>query len=71
MVNAQPLEAMLELVRERGDAISRDDLRELDWLTTKLPLEDAFEQRGWVDEAITLIITDPSYTGDITSDDLA
>lgn len=71
MAHTQPLEAMLELVRERGDAISRDDLRELDWLTTKLPLEDAFEQRGWVDEAITLIITDPSYAGDITPNDLA
>lgn len=70
MANTQPLDAMLELVQTRGGDLSRADLRELDYLTTRIPVEDAYEARGLVDRAIGLIINDPLYTGDITPDDL-
>lgn len=58
-------EQMLAIVAEKGPDLSQDDLVELDYLTTKLDIDDAFEQRGIVDEAIALIVNDPLYEGDI------
>jgi len=58
------------IIEDRGDAISRDDLRKIEYLLTQYRGEDSFERRGWVYESIMLTISDPLYKGDISLSDI-
>jgi hypothetical protein len=60
-------QSALDIVAETGDKFSKLDMIEIDFLLTLGPVDDAYERRGMVLEAVNLIITDPLYKGDITS----
>ena len=60
----------LDLVSERGSKIDRQDLQTIEGLLCGLDADSHWEARGTVFEALSLIVSDPEYTGDIDPADL-
>lgn len=54
----------------KGYDINRDDLFEIQYLLTQIPVERWAGMSQVVYGTLSLIVRDPQYTGDITLDDL-
>lgn len=55
----------IAIVRERGLSISAADLAEIEYLLTQLDADEAADRIASVFEALSLIVNDPLYSGDI------
>lgn len=55
----------LAIVREKGLSISSADLAEIEYLLTQLDADGAADLIASVFEALSLIVNDPAYSGDI------
>lgn len=55
----------IAIVREKGILISSADLAEIEYLLTQLDADEAADRIASVFEALSLIVNDPLYTGDI------
>ncbi|MGA1850473.1 hypothetical protein VH570_06505 [Sphingobium sp. HT1-2] len=60
----------LDIIREKGSALSADDFREIQYLITDIPIDDLADTTPWIYEAIHMIIADPLYEGDLTLADI-
>ena len=62
---SDPFSDALAIISERGSDINLVDMREIQSLIVEFPLERAAELQGWIYEALSLIVNDPLYEGDI------
>lgn len=60
-----PFADALAIISERGSDLNLVDMREIEALIVDCPLERAAEMQGWIYEALSLIVNDPLYKGDI------
>lgn len=64
-MKSDPFSDALSIIREKGSDISADDLHEIEYLMTTFPIDKAVDLQGAIYEAISLIVNDPNYAGDI------
>jgi hypothetical protein len=60
-----PAEQALAIIGEKGLSLSSDDMREIEGLITQIPLDDLPDQSGMIYEALSLVVNDPLYEGDV------
>lgn len=58
------IDDIVELVRDRGAKLNRDDLNQIKMMAVDVPLEDS-DALAAVFEGIALVVNDPLYEGDI------
>ncbi|MEK7454729.1 MAG: hypothetical protein AABZ76_07375 [Pseudomonadota bacterium] len=58
------IDEIVELVRDRGAKLTRDDLNQIKMMAVDVPLEDS-DDLAAVFEGIALVVNDPLYEGDI------
>ena len=56
---------IIEIIRTKGDTLALDDLHEINMLLVTVDPDDFLDQQGAAYEAISLIVNDPLYEGDI------
>ncbi len=59
------LEDILEIISTKDDKLMQVDLNEIDYMITQLDIDEALEVQPMVYEAISNIVNDPLYEGDI------
>ncbi|RYD89417.1 MAG: hypothetical protein EOP50_17570 [Sphingobacteriales bacterium] len=56
---------ILALIGAKGRDLRMSDMAVIEMLTPLIPIEDSWEHLAWINEALSLIINDLSYEGDI------
>lgn len=61
-------EKAISIITNAGNTLTQRDLMAIDRELNKIGLDDLIEAQAIVNEAISLIVTSPDYTGDIKPD---
>lgn len=61
---------LFDILEARGDRFSADDYRDAQLILIDMPADEVHEIEAWFIEALTLIVANPAYQGDMTIDDL-
>lgn len=52
------------IIRDKGAALALEDIREIEYQLTQVPVEQAREAEPWIWEAVGLVVNAPEYEGD-------
>ena len=61
---------LFDALDERGDRFGLADYRDAQLILIDMPIEEAHEIEAWFIEALTLIVANPAYQGDMSIEDL-
>jgi hypothetical protein len=59
------IDRIFNIIQTKGAAMRSDDLRDIEVMVAEMPTESTHEQEPFILEAISLIVNDPDYSGDI------
>lgn len=60
-----PFEQALEVIGTKGADLMQEDMETIEALSIDFPPDDFVELMAIIDEAVSLIVNDPDYEGDI------